>query len=127
MNKFIFDAKPHKCCRGILYNENENMTNCCGDRIYDITKYVCCGGKLTERKQDSLLDCCDDKVYDVRKASCCGDKVQLMSHWKLVAKCPTFGFNLSIESIFEFIYSQINLHKIARLISSQKFQLIKII
>jgi hypothetical protein len=89
MNKFIFDAKPHKCCRGILYNENENMTNCCGDRIYDITKYVCCGGKLTERKQDSVLDCCDDKVYDVRKASCCGDKVQLISYWKLDAKCPT--------------------------------------
>ena len=74
MNKFIFDAKAYTCCDGNLFKDGENRS-CCGAQIYDINKHICCGDKLTERKENTVLQCCNDKVFNVLSATCCGDKV----------------------------------------------------
>ncbi len=60
------------CCNGHL---NLRMWNavCCGDRTYDPTVSVCCGGELTLRRGGNHR-CCGTRLVPFNaEESCCGD------------------------------------------------------
>ncbi|GAB6022116.1 hypothetical protein CHUAL_006259 [Chamberlinius hualienensis] len=73
--KVIKDWTKETCCEGEVMSKDNPDQWCCGKKLYNIEKEICCGIKIFPRSDD--VGCCweAEELYHPETQICCGNKI----------------------------------------------------
>ncbi|XP_037400216.1 galaxin-like isoform X2 [Pygocentrus nattereri] len=71
-------------------NSTEKSSQLCGNLFYDVKKYTCCDGNIT---QGAFLSCCGRTVYNTLESSCCNNEVTVGLSQTVSYCCRSKAYN----------------------------------
>ncbi|KAL7857499.1 hypothetical protein SRHO_G00163980 [Serrasalmus rhombeus] len=71
-------------------NSTEKSSQLCGNLFYDVKKYTCCDGNITE---GAFLSCCGRTVYNTLESSCCNNELTVGLSQTVSYCCRSKAYN----------------------------------
>lgn len=97
------DTRTNLCCNGNVTSKVFKNSGCCGQKVYDVDRFICCGDGFLFRRSGNpatkgrISQCCGNQGYDPKRFLCCDGKLHRSWSSTTAACCGRDAFDIGSQ------------------------------